>query len=208
MRNRNRNGQTIVTPAAAYPVTLTEVKAQLRITSSDEDTFLNSLIEAATEYTEAYCSRSFIAQTWDMYLDTFPFCNTTPIEVPLPPLISVTSIQYYDSASTLQTWDSASYVVDTTKAVGLIYPDMNYAYPSTRIFRNSVIIRFVAGYADSGASPIDLADNVPMQIKQAILLLIGHLYENREMTTPGVMIQNVPMSYDALLANIKIWSFG
>lgn len=210
-RNRNRNRSQIV-PPAAFPVTLAEVKDQLRITSSDEDDFLDRLIEVATEYTENYLSSALMEQTFKFYYDSFPAYNGGTCEqaivIPLPPLISITSIEYYDSSNVLQTWSASEYVADVDNFPALVYPDYGYNYPSTRFFAKSVIITAVCGYENSGASPIDLADNVPTNIKQAILLLIGHLYENREMTVPMITIKEIPMGYAQLLVAYRIHCFG
>jgi len=207
MPNRHRHGRTVTTAPTAEPVTLTEVKTHLRITTSDDDTYLNDLIKTAREYTERYTSRAFISQTIDIWFDAFPASSMTPLELPAPPLISVTHIKYYDNDDVLQTWSSANYIVDTDGDPGIVYPARNQSWPSPRVFPRSVNVQYLAGYEDSGASPVDLADNVPMPIKQAILLLIGHLYENREATAPGIAINDVPLSYRTILAPYKLQAF-
>lgn len=200
------HSRTLVTAPAAEPVTLSEVKDQMRITHSDEDTFLNELITTARVYSENYTSRALVSQTWDCWLDAFP-PGTEAIKLPLAPLISVTSVKYYDSNDTLQTWSSANYTVDTDHLVGSIYPGRNTSYPSPRIYPKAVEIRFVAGYADSGASPVDLADNVPTPIKAAIKMLVAHWYENRETTVPGINVNQLPFGYVAALAPYKLQAF-
>ena len=206
-RNRNRSGQSIVTPPTDYAVSLQEAKDQLRVTHSDEDDKINMFIAAACDYTEQYLSRTLIEQTWDLYYDCFP-CGDDAIVIDGPPLISVTSIKYYDTADVEQTWDSANYTVDTDQAYkALIYPAINASYPNTRVYPKSVIVRVVAGYENSGASPVDVADNVPTTIKQAILLLIGHMWENREASAIAVSVDSIPMGYEAMLANHKVQAF-
>lgn len=204
-QNRYRNGQAIVTPPTAYPVTLTEVKEQLKC-GDDEDNVLNRYIATATSYTETYLSRSLMEQTWDVYYDQFPPLDNA-ITLPDPPLISVTYIHYWDQDSVEQTWDSAEYVVDTAKKYGgLVYPQIGYSYPNTRFFPKSVVIRTVSGY-QSGASPA-IGDNIPEETRQAILYLIGHMFENREPTVAAIMINEVPRTYSAMLANEKVRGFG
>ena len=203
-RNRNLTGRAIVTAPAVYAITLQEAKDQVRVTHSDEDDKLNLFIAAACDYTEQILSRTLIEQTWDLYYDRFP-CGDNAIEIGGPPLISVTSVKYIDSADTEQTWDSANYTVDVDQAYqALIYPAINASYPNTRVYPKSVIIRIVTGYENSGASPVDYADNVPSTIKQAILLLLGHMWENRENSTIGVDVKTIPMGYDAMLASHKV----
>jgi hypothetical protein len=57
-----------------------------------------------------------------------------------------------------------------------------------------VKIRYTAGYA--------LAADVPKPIIQAMLLHIGDMYENREMSIIGVSVSNTN-AYNALLRNYK-----
>lgn len=200
---------TLATAPTVEPVTLAEAKTHARVDTSDDDTYISNLIQIARQYVEQITNRALITQTWDWYLDGFPFSSYDALIVPKPPLQSVTHIKYTDSIDgTLQTWSSASYDVDTDSRQGRIYPVYQGDWPTdVRDHPKAVIIRFVAGYADSGASPIDLADNVPVEIKQAILLLVGHLYENREATSQNLNITDVPMGFDALLASHRIYRF-
>jgi uncharacterized phiE125 gp8 family phage protein len=49
------------------------------------------------------------------------------------------------------------------------------------------------------AAPATLVGGIPKTLKQALLLLIGHFYENREETIVGGPIQNIPMGYQRLV---------
>lgn len=188
---------TLQTAPATEPVTATEVKAQCFITTSDDDTWIGTAITMARKYVEAVTNRALITQTWDWWFD----CFTMPhINVPRPPLSSVTHVKYYDTGGTLQTWDSANYDVDTDSWQGRIYPVYNGTWPTdNRGYEKDVTIRFVAGYG--------VASAVPETIKHAILLLIADMYKNREMTTVGTSITKTPFGFDDLLAPYKIRTF-
>ena len=179
------------------PVSLDEVKSQLRITGTDENVFLTRLITAARKNIETIIGRSLVTQTWDLYLDQFPRSSSQAIEIQKPPLQSIEYIKYYDNADVEQTWDAGEYVVDTDSIKGLIYPGRNYSYPTTRAFPKAVNVRFVSGYGDESA--------VPEDIKQAILLMVGHLERNREGTT-GFKVESIPMGVSALIAPYKMFS--
>lgn len=200
-RNRGETGG-----AAAEPITTAEAKAHLRVDHSNDDTYIDSLIIAATDYTEDVTSNSLIEKTYDYWLDAFPVDDDEIIKIPNPPLISITSIKYFDDDDVEQTWSSAEYVVDTDCAWhGHVYPGRTYSWPTARDFRKSVHIEYVAGY-ESSTSPVT-GDNVPMTLKQAMLILIAHWYENREQVIVGSTIANVPDAYDALIANSKVRAF-
>lgn len=205
---------TLVTAPAAKPLTLAEAKAHLRVDGSDDDDLITALIAAATAHIDGrdgWLNRALVSQTWDLTLDAFPGANRFnpygAIQVPLPPLISVTSITYVDTAGATQTLSSSLYTVDVKSTPGRIVPAYGKTWPSTRDQVNAVTVRFVAGYADSGASPADPADNVPQAIKQAMLLMIGHWYANREAVNVGNVVNEMPISAAALLNPFRVWSF-
>jgi uncharacterized phiE125 gp8 family phage protein len=165
---------------------------------SAEDILLTNLIKAAREYCENFQGRSYITQTWDLLLDDWP--DEDYIKVPYPPLVSVSSVKYYDTDSTEATMDSGDYYVDTYAEPGRIVLGYGESWPSTTLRpANGVIVRFVAGY---GA-----AASVPQCVKQAMLMLIGHWYENRESTLTGQINDEIKFAVHALLWMDRICAF-
>ncbi len=162
----------LYTAPAEEPVDLDEVKAQLRIDGTTEDAYLDRLRIAARKYMEGtVLNRALITQTWDYYLQGWPGKNY--IEIPLPPLVSITSIKYTDYLNVESTFANTEYIVDTVAEPGRVYLKWDKSWPSVSLqVVNAIVIRFVAGYGAAAA--------VPENIKQAILLQIGALYENRE----------------------------
>ena len=202
---------------------MTDAKLHCRIDSDTDDAYLVSLVRLARRHIEDTCNLALISQTLDWYLDCFPsdilYTDSWPyswergghydgvLYVPKNPLISVTYIKYTDTDGVEQTWGASNYTVDTSSRVGRIYPAYNGTWPSSvRDYPKAVNIRFVCGYSDSGASPRDLSDNVPQELKQAILLLVGHLYKHRELTET-MSLSDVPWTVDQLIAPYRNWSF-
>jgi uncharacterized phiE125 gp8 family phage protein len=137
-----------------------------------DDALITDDIEIARKYCEEYQSRAYITQTWEMVLDAFPD-DDEYITLQRAPLISVTHVKYRDSSGTLQTMSASDYVVDTYSEPGRIYLAKDESWPTTYGQANDITIRYVSGYGATAAS-------VPMHIKHAILMMLAHIYENRE----------------------------
>lgn len=179
--------RALVTLPSAEPVTLSEAKAHLRVTASDEDSLISALTTAARDWAENFTQRAIMTQTWDYLIDAF----ADEIELPLPPLQSVTYVKYLDADGVEQTLASTEYTVDTAADRGVVRLAYNKTWPVTRAQANAVTIRFVAGY--SATNP------VPGAIKAACLLILGELYARRETAIVGAPITTVPLSAENLL---------
>lgn len=174
------------TDAATEPLTTAEAKLHLKVDSSDDDAIVDRLIKAARRFAERYTERSFITQTWTLYLDGFP----DTIELLYGPVSAVSSIQYVDSDGVTQTLDVADYTVDLKSKVARV--ESVDAWPDTDDILNSVIITYVAGFGS--------ASSVPEDIKAAILLIIGKMYDTREDT-----IKKMPTHAEWLLDSHKVY---
>lgn len=187
----------LVTAPTEEPVTLQEAKDHLRIDHTDEDIYLATLIKASRKIVEKLLNKTLITQTWDLYEDAFP---GTPYDVPLPPLSSVTSIIYTDSDDDETTVTATTYVVDAKSQPGRINLAYGMSWPSTTLTTlNAVKIRYIAGYGD--------ALDVPDEYKQAVLMLIGHFYENREATTDLRNLEQVPIGVYDILGIDRVYVF-
>lgn len=176
-------GFILDTAPAVEPVTVAELTTHLRISDIALDDELTRLIKAARQSVEALLKRQLITATYKAYYDYWPPCV---FELPMPPLQSVTTIKYYDTAGVQQTWSASNYQVDTTGVHGTITPAYNVVYPVLQLGKkNAIEIEFDAGYGDA-------ADDVPECIKQAILSLAGHWFENPLPVSLGQAIIELP----------------
>ena len=204
---------TVATAPTSEPITLAEARAHLRIDGNDEDALIERIIRVARETCERLSGLSFMEQTLRLYLDRFPCADGTDqptperawaglyggdaiIELHRPPIQSVTSIQYVDADGTTQTLSASAYRTDLVSMPGRISPAHGTAWPETRDVTNAVIVTYVAG-----AASVDL---VPAAAGQAMLLLIGHLYENRQQVVTGTIASNLPMGVIDLLNSIRV----
>lgn len=155
----------IQTAAASNAVNVAEAKSHLRVSHSNDDTYIGNLIKAAEGAVENYANRKLVASTFDMKLEDFP---NGGIILPYSPVTSITHIKYYDTDNTQQTWASTNYYYNLAEEpVKIEYVDGDY--PDVYDYRSdNVEVRFVCGYT-----------TVPEGLRQAILLLIGDMYEMR-----------------------------
>jgi uncharacterized phiE125 gp8 family phage protein len=185
---------TLVTAPTSEPVTLEEAKTHCRVDFNDDDALLEGHIAAAREYCENFTRRQFVTATYALRMDDLP----DEIVLPRPPLASVTSITYVDATGSTQTLSSSLYTVDTYVEPGRIVPAYNATWPSVRGHTNDVVVTFTCGAAVA---------NVPARAKQAILLLVGHWYENREEIGIGNIVTKIPTAADALLHSLSWGSY-
>jgi uncharacterized phiE125 gp8 family phage protein len=169
--------------------------AQAPTVNTTVDPLLTTLITAVRERAETATGRQLITATWDLVLDQFP-CGLQPYElgsrwrdwgfdrignlfldIPKAPLQSVTSISYVDTAGQTQVWAASNYLVDAPSGPrgrrGRIAPAYGVVWPFTQAQINAATVRFVAGYGATAAS-------VPSLLRQAMLMDIATLYENRD----------------------------
>jgi uncharacterized phiE125 gp8 family phage protein len=197
-------GLTLVEAPAREPLTDAEVLLHLRVEPDQLTDFelIKALAKTARQWWEDASRLSLITQTWDIIFDCFPDATERAILLPKNPLQSVASIQYYNTAGALQTWDSSEYLVDKASRVARIMPAYGQVWPYTRNRISAVIIRTIVGFGDTGR-------DVPAGIIAGMKLLIGSWYENREHVVlgRGETPYQIPMGVDALLNANRIMEF-
>lgn len=181
---------TVITPPAVEPVSLAEAKTHLRVDIDDDDAYIVRLVAYAREQCEIGARRAFVTQTLELRMESWPLDGD--IEFPMPPLQSVTSIKWTDADGAEHTMPATDYVVYANMDPGVLYLKPNSQWPAgTLQVGPSIAVRFVAGY---GAPTV-----VPASYKQAILLMCGLMYENREAVIVGTITSVLPMGVASLL---------
>ncbi len=191
-----RTGWRLVVPAKDEPISLCDAKTFLNISHAHDDVFIGILITAAREYIEAR-DHILSPQTWEMTLDRFPACRWEPVRLWKRPVVSVESIDYIDSDGNPQTWSPSEYQTALTSDPPRIVPVHGGNWPTVRCQPEAVTIRFKAGYSNS---PVE----TPSRLVAAMLLLIGHLYSNREavVVIQGVVSVELPIGLEALIDSV------
>ena len=178
---------------AADPLGLTQALEHLRLDEADSADYVSTLISVARQQAEDRTERTLMPSTWTLRLPAFPAADGGAIELLRPPIIGVTSVQYLDTAGTLQTVAPADYVVDTQSEPGRLLP-LAGSWPATAAHPQAVTIVYTAGYASAAA--------VPTPIKQWMLLAMGDLFELRQRSSDKPAL---PQDFaDGLLAPYRL----
>ncbi|WP_256467859.1 head-tail connector protein [Bradyrhizobium sp. 18] len=188
----------VITPPAYALVSLEEAKAHLRVDFDDDDDYIESLVETVTNTLDGpggWLGRALITQTLEWRGDEFGTCD---IRLPYPPIASIVSVKYDDDDGAEQTVSSGDYRLVGQPSLPRIALAYGSSWPSTRSQSESVRIRYTAGYGTA-------VDSVPAPIRQAVLLMIAELYENRELTTDRSRAE-LPFSAMALLSTYRVFA--
>ena len=108
-----------------------------------------------------------MATTWKLYLSDWP----RAIQLPNPPLTTLTSIKYLDTGGTEQTLDTSVYLTNTVAEPAVIREAFSQTWPSLRNAQwNSITVEYIAGYASASV--------VPQAIRQALILRVQAAYDD------------------------------
>jgi uncharacterized phiE125 gp8 family phage protein len=182
-------------------ITLEEARDHLRIVatgspaSHPDDAYIEALIISARSWCEQYLRRAIATKTIEMALDRF----TDEIKLEMSPVTEILSIKYL-SHGVEQTVSGSTYSLDDYNDPNKIYLKADQEWPDADTVPNAVKVRYIAGYTDSGSpSPVPL----PGEIRSAMLLIIGHLYENRQEVST-MQTFDLPMGVKALLQPYRL----
>lgn len=193
-----------ITYPTAQVITTQEAFNHLRLDitgDADQIGYVTSLVNAAVAYCQSYQRRCYLLTTWEAYLNEWP---RGIVMIEKSPVVSVDNIQYRDAAGVWQTLSTDLYRTDTISEPALIafLPDLPTA--DLTAF-NSIRITFQSGYVNGqGAQDINL---IPENVKAAIMLIIGHLYEHREQVVMGTIQTNMDFGVDTLLDVGRVFVF-
>ncbi len=186
----------LITGPALEPVSLTDVKAHLRLDTDDEDALLTAALVSARVHVEVATRRLLIEQTWRIYLDAWP--RKRIVRLPVAPVISVDSVTVYDADGTPQVVDPDDYDADVIAIPARLVMAITAPVTVGRTV-NGIEIDVTAGY---GPSSVD----VPGPLRQAILMLVAHWYEHRGAVGHDLAVLVAPLGFEALIAPYRVLS--
>lgn len=179
---------TRIAAPAETPISLAEVKAQIRVDHADEDTYITSLIDAATGFVDAQgvLGRAMVTQGWSQAYQNPP----SQVSLHILPAQSLEAVKYYDENNDIQTATLADYELVSEAYCAYVQPVSGKSWPTAYDRPDAVIIEYTAGYGD--------ASDVPAAVKHGMLMLVAHWYQNRETVVFGTP-NTLPMGFTDLL---------
>lgn len=176
---------TRVTQPTDTIVSLVEARDHLRVTHDQDDAYIETLIATATAFIEGPTGAGIavLPAQWRLSMDGLPRC----FNIDLCPVQTVDAITV-DGVEV----DESAYSVDPDSVPVRIVGE--YA-PTAYVGNGKVKVTFTAGYSD-----------VPADLKHCALLIIGHLYENREAAVAGgtsMEVTEVPFAVNAILSRYR-----
>jgi uncharacterized phiE125 gp8 family phage protein len=178
------------------PVSLSLAKSQCRVDSSHDDEYILSLIASARQFVEDTLDITLCTSVWETRYDLFPVWAIVLPRTPMQAKNVTVTYRSGSGATSTITSDAGDFQIDANTVPGRIYPQWARAWPPTRGDENSVVVRYSAGYGDSGSS-------VPPSIRHLMMILVAHWYESREPVTygQGVSAMDIPYTVQTLLAS-------
>lgn len=158
-----------------------------------DDTLLTDLVIAARLQVEKESGCALVTQEWVGSLDAFP---PGPLQLGPPPVQSVEAVNYVDANGASQVLDPTLYQVDVRSWPARVVPVYGTVWPSTGPgVPNAVTVEFTSGFGATGA-------DVPRDLRSAVLLTVGELYESREAASEAKR-EEVPLSVARLCSDYR-----
>lgn len=182
-------------------VDLDRAKAHLGIDwamAADQSALLNAYLSAAIAAVENRAQTLLTERAVTQRLDSLTDRHGRSIvRLEWGPVVSVEGIDYLDAdgvSATLLEADGEFRIVEGVPT--LLLPPVDEAWPVPHCSPGAVTIRYTAGYGGSGPSA---AGDAPGDLDAAVLLMVGHLWHNREAIYTGIgQPDEVPLGVTAL----------
>lgn len=197
----------VITHATGHVLSLDTCREHLEVVPIDgdsdneshpDDQLILGMLDAAVAHAEQFTGLSIALRTWEAAMDQFP---AEGFELPRPPFVELLSFSAgNDSDGEL---DPASYVVDDygTPEQPVVLRAAS-SWPTVTKAPNTIKVRYRAGY-QSEEDPDSDAPPMPRSLRAALLLVLGHLYENREDSVEKALA-SIPNGADALMRPLRV----
>ena len=185
-----------------------------------ERTYFLQLAETAIRHTADVTGRNPVAATYRVHVQGLPVRLELPFRAS-----SITAVDYLkDGETTYTSLETSNFGIHGETAPALLFSRDTFTEPSDRDSDHPFPFRFtIQGLADcertadpvaaveddpntgedETAAAIDAVDQVPMAFRQAALLYMSHLYENRQAVAFGnSRPYEIPLAFDHLVKSL------
>lgn len=189
---------------SVLPVSLDIVKAHLRIETSDDDALIETYIRAAAREFERQTSRGLYPAHYAWRLDSWPKDGE---ELPFGPVRSVDRLTWIDSAGNEQEVDGAEWSYALSDRGARLCYETGFSAPRPGRPLNGIAVWFSAGHDPAGyqATESEARLQLPQTAVSALLLLVGHWYQNREAVNVGNLVTQLPLGAVMLMSGLRIY---
>jgi uncharacterized phiE125 gp8 family phage protein len=185
-----------IEPPAVLPVTLAELKSQVRYFDSSEDAIMMTHLRSATEACENYTYLGFITQTWQQSFGAFPTTAPPSLVLQRRPVQEVLSVGYLDRDGIDQLADPGLYQVagiGNDHACARIRGGAAQTWPDLYEGADQgVTVTYRVGFGDNHNA-------VPERIRLAILYEAGTYFGYRENVVMGTTITELSFTTKSML---------
>ena len=197
----------VITHATGHLLSLETCRDHLEVVPIDgdsdnethpDDALILGMLDAAVAHAEQFTGLSILVRTWEAAMDELP---ADGFELPRPPFLELLSFSAVNDSD--GEFDPAAYVVDdygTPEQPVVLRPATSW--PTVTKAPNTVKVRYRSGY-QSEEDPDSDAPPLPRSLRAATLLVLGHLYENREDSVEKALA-SIPNGAEALMRPLRV----
>lgn len=194
MKYKNQIKRKLTVAPATSVISVADAKARLAIETTEDDALIQVMINSATDFCEQYTGRYLISQTAEYSLDDLQ-TDLKYLEIPSHSATNILLVQYIDESGAEVTLGSQAFFIDYEGMPLRVAPVDTWPTIRKKGF-NNLTFTVVEGYG--------LAGDVPEAIINAVALLVGHQYKNRESVVVGTIASELPMGVTAFLDKYRV----
>ncbi|KQR27211.1 hypothetical protein ASF91_19525 [Rhizobium sp. Leaf155] len=182
------DGVSVVTRPTAELIPLATLKQWLSIEHSDDDALLEQMLRGAIARIDGPqgIGYAMMRQTWRKSKDFFPSCFL----LPGAPVKKIVSVNYVDPSGATKTLPEDHYRLDADSEPARLSPAIGKSWPAAARVDGAVKVEYLLGE--------DSADNVAADLIDAVCMIVGHRYRNREAGSSD-KIETLPLGVEWIL---------
>jgi len=195
MKYKNQIKRKLILPPTASVMTVAEAKARLAIETTEDDSLIQVMINSAEDFCQQYTGRYFLEQTAEYSLDELQI-DLKYLEIPSHSATNILLVEYINESNIEVTLPLSGFYIDYQGMPLRVAPVDLWPTIRKKGF-NNMTFTVVEGFGPTSAS-------VPDAIINAVALLVGHQYKNRESVVVGTIAATLPMGVTSFLDKYRV----